>query len=113
MLKKKVPKQLWDYGIKWVCEVMQRTASTSGDLFRRTALEQLTGETPQISECLDFTFYKWCWYNDNTGLGETKLGRWLGVSHHVGSLMLLDTYPERQRHFAYNGIMSHELGDTN
>ena len=32
MLKKKVPKQLWDYGIKWVCEVMQRTASTSRDL---------------------------------------------------------------------------------
>ena len=30
MLKKKVPKRLWDYGIKWVCEVMQRTASTSG-----------------------------------------------------------------------------------
>ena len=22
MLKKKVPKRLWDYGIKWVCEVM-------------------------------------------------------------------------------------------
>ena len=31
MLKKKVPKRLWDYGIKWVCEVMQCTASTSGD----------------------------------------------------------------------------------
>ena len=66
---------------------MQRTASTSGDLSRRTALEQLTGETPEISECLDFTFYKWCWYNDNTRLGETKSGQWLGVSHHVGSLM--------------------------
>ena len=87
MLKKKVPKQLWDYGIKWVCEVMQRTSSTSGGLSRRTALEQLTGETPEISEYLDFTFYDWCWYNDNAGLGETKLGRWLGVSHHVGSLM--------------------------
>ena len=61
MLKKKVPKQLWDYGIKWVCEVMQRTSSTSGDLSRRTALEQLTGETPEISEYLDFTFYDWCW----------------------------------------------------
>ena len=23
MLKKRVPKQLWDYGICWVCEVMQ------------------------------------------------------------------------------------------
>ena len=87
MLKKKVPKWLWDYGIKWVCEVMQHTASTSGDLSGRTTLEQLTGETPEISEYLDFTFYDWCWYNDNAGLGETKLGRWLGVSHRVGSLM--------------------------
>ena len=87
MLKKKVPKRLWDYGIKWVCEVMQCTASTSGDLSGRTALEQLTGETPEISEYLDFTFYDWCWYNDNAGLGETKLGQWLGVSHRVGSLM--------------------------
>ena len=66
---------------------MQRTASTSGELSRRTALEHLTGETPEISEYLDFTFYDWCWYNDNAGLGETKLGRWLGVSHRIGSLM--------------------------
>ena len=87
MLKKKVPKQLSDYSIKWVCEVMQHTASTSGDLSGRTALEKLTGETPEISEYLDFTFYDWCWYNDNAGLGETKLGQWLGVSHCVGSLM--------------------------
>ena len=66
---------------------MQCTASTSGDLSRRTALEQLTGETPGILEYLDFTFYDWCWYNDNAGLGETKFGQWLGVSHRVGSLM--------------------------
>ena len=85
MLKKKVPKQLWDNSIRWVCEVMHHTASTFGDLSRRTALEQLTGETPEISEYLDFTFYDW--YNENVGLGETKLGRWLGVSHRVGSLM--------------------------
>ena len=87
MLKKKVPKRLWDYGIKWVCEVMQCTASTSGDLSGRTALEQLTAKTPEISEYLDFTFYDWCWYNDNAGLGETKLGQWLGVCHCAGSLM--------------------------
>ena len=66
---------------------MQRTASTSGDLSRRTALEQLAGETPEISEYLDFTFYDWCWYNDNAGLGEMKLGCWLGVPHRIGSLM--------------------------
>ena len=66
---------------------MQCTASTSGDLSGRTALEQLTGKTPEISEYLDFTFYDWYWYNDNAGLAETKLGCWLGVSHRVGSLM--------------------------
>ena len=87
MLKQWVPNCLWDYGIRWVCEIMQRTASNSGRLHGRTPLEQLTGETPDISEYLDFSFYDWCWYNDNTGLGGTKLGHWLGVSHHVGSLM--------------------------
>ena len=66
---------------------MQCTASTSGDLSGRTALEQLTGETPEISEYLDFTFYDWCWYNDKAGIGETKLSHWLGFSHRVGSLM--------------------------
>ena len=87
MLKQPVPNRLWDYGICWVCEIMQCTASNSGRLHGRTPLEQLTGEAPNISEYLDFSFYDWCWYNDNAGLGETKLGRWLGVSHHVGSLM--------------------------
>ena len=87
MLKQRVPNRLWDYGIRWVCEIMQCTASNSGHLQGRTLLEQLTGDTPNISEYLDFSLYDWCWYNNNTSLGGTKLGRWLGVSHHVGSLM--------------------------
>ena len=87
MLKQQVPNCLWDYGICWVCEVMQRTASISGCLQGRTPLEQLTGETPNISEYLDFSFYDWCCYNDNACLGETKLGHWLGDLHHVGRLM--------------------------
>ena len=87
MLKQRVPNHLWDYGICGVCKIMQCTASNSGRLHGRTPLEQLTGETPNISEFLDFSFYDWCWYNDNAGRGETKLGRWLGVSYHVGSLM--------------------------
>ena len=35
---------------------MQRTASTSGDLSGRTALEQLTGETPKISGIMILPF---------------------------------------------------------
>lgn len=50
-------------------------------------MEQVTGETPDISEYLDFGFYDWVWYKDNAGVGENSWGRWLGVSHRVGNLM--------------------------
>ena len=36
---------------------------------------------------IDFAFYYWCWYNNNAGLGDTKLVKWMGISHRVGSLM--------------------------
>ncbi len=91
MIKKCVPKQRWDYG----CEVMSLTANSSFALEGRTPLEQLTGETPDVSEYLDFGFYDWKWYKDNTGVGDNMFGRWLGVSHRVGNLMsywILTTY---------------------
>ncbi|KAI2501830.1 Reverse transcriptase (RNA-dependent DNA polymerase) [Fragilaria crotonensis] len=53
----------------------------------RTPLEIITGETPDISEYLDFEFYDWVTFRSNAGLGEVQLGRWLGVSHRVGRLM--------------------------
>ena len=53
----------------------------------RTPVEVLTGETPDISKYLDFGFYDRMWYKENAGIGKTKLARFLGVSHEVGSLM--------------------------
>lgn len=87
MVKKHVPKQLWDYGLWWVCEIQNRTSNTSRGLNGRCPLEMITGESVNISEYLDFGFYDWIWYKDNAGHGETKLGRWLDVSHQVGPLM--------------------------
>ena len=87
MTKKYVPKRLWDYGLRWVVEIMQRTASNAGTLHGRTGLEKVTGETPEISEYIDFGFYDPCWYKENAGMDKTKMGRWLGVSHKTGSLM--------------------------
>ena len=46
VLKKKVRKRLWDYGIKWVCEVMQYTAFTSGYLSGRNALVVMSCSLP-------------------------------------------------------------------
>ena len=68
MHHKRVPKRLWDYGLKWVSEVRVRTSSDAGDLRNRTPLERVTGDTVDISEYLDFGFYDWCWYHENARL---------------------------------------------
>ena len=49
MLIKKVPHRLWYYGLKWVAYIMQRTAGLAGSLHYRNSLEDVTGETPDIS----------------------------------------------------------------
>ena len=40
---------LWSYGIPYVAKIMQITASFASDLHGRTPLEELTGETSDIS----------------------------------------------------------------
>jgi Reverse transcriptase (RNA-dependent DNA polymerase) len=87
MRQKSVPRRLWDYGFRWVCEITSRTANTVFAAEGRTPIEMITGETPDISEWVDFGFYDPVWYRDNAGLAEIKLGRWLGVSHRVGPAM--------------------------
>ena len=66
---------------------MHSTTGSSGYLHYCTSLEEVTGETPDISEYLAFVFYDWCWYNGNSGIGETKLVKWMGVSHRIIRLM--------------------------
>ena len=87
MLKKKVPARLWDYGFTWVCEIENVSANLSKYAEGRTPIEIITGDTPDISEYLDFEFYDWVLFRSNAGLGEVELGRWLGVSHRVGRMM--------------------------
>ena len=94
MLKKKVPVRLWDYGFTWVCETENVCASLSKYGQGRTPLEIITGETPDISEYLDFEFYDWALFRSNAGLGEVELARWLGVSHRVGRMMSYWVLPE-------------------
>ena len=59
IIRTKVPQRLWDYGLKWVADIMQRNYGSAGSLHYRTSLEEVTGETPDISEYLDFEFYEW------------------------------------------------------
>ena len=66
---------------------MQITASFTANLQGRTALEDLPGETADISQYFDFGFYDRDWFKEDGGLGETKLARFLVVSHQVGTLI--------------------------
>jgi hypothetical protein len=52
----------------------------------RTGIERITGETPDISEWLDFDIYAlvWVWDNPIPEINP-RLARWLGVAHRIGS----------------------------
>ena len=87
MIRQKVPKRLWDFGFVWICEISNLTVSSSRYAHGRTPIEILLGDTPDISEYLDFCFYDWVSYRPNPGVGESVIGRWIGVSHKIGQLM--------------------------
>ena len=57
MVRKRIPKQLWSYGIVWVSEIAFLTHTTAGSLGGGIPLQQVTGDTPDISEYLDFGLY--------------------------------------------------------
>ena len=61
---------------------MHTTAGSVVTLHYHAYLEEVTGETHDISEYLDFSFYDWCWYNDNSVVEETKFGK---MDEHISS----------------------------
>jgi hypothetical protein len=95
MIRKRVPNEFWDYGLKWVSETMSLTHTSAGSINGQIPLTHVTGETPDISEYLDFGFYDQIWYKDNAGLSPSEPGRWLGISHRTGRLMCYDVLTQK------------------
>ena len=85
IIKRRVPKRVWDFGIVWEAEIISRICRNA---HTSTGIERITGDTPDISKWLDFEFYDLCWYWDvPNDWDNPKIGRWIGVSHRVGSAM--------------------------
>ena len=83
--KKKMKRCLWDFVLMHQAEVMSRTWNRQTG---RTGVESITGDTPDISEWIDFEMYDKVWYWDSPHQEDNPLpGRWLGVSHQVGSAL--------------------------
>ena len=95
MFRTYCPRALWIYVIPYVANITQITASFAADLQGRAKLEALTGETPYISQYLDFGLYVRVWFKEDEGFGENKKGRFLSVSHHIWSLMSYWVLPAR------------------
>ena len=72
MVRQRVPQEFWDYGMRWVTETSNLTFSSAGSLQGGIPLTEVTGETPDISEYLDFGFYDQVWYKDNACLLYTS-----------------------------------------
>ena len=87
MIRKRVLEEFWDYGCRWVTETSSLTWTSVGGMNGCIPVTDVTGETGDISEYLDFGFYDPVWYKDNAGLSPNKAGRWLGVASRTGRLM--------------------------
>ena len=82
-----MPKEFWDYGMRWVYEIQQHTHMRTHQMYGGVPLEKINVETEDISDYLDFGFYDRVWFHENSGLGERGLGCWLGVLHRTGGAM--------------------------
>ena len=87
MTKKVIPKRLWGFGIVYEVELLSRISRVKG---KWTGYEEVTGQTPDIGEYLDFEFYNIVWWWDqldksNATDDPRRIARWLGISHRVGS----------------------------
>ena len=95
MIRKRIPRELWDYGLRWMSETMSLSHTSAGTLNGHIPLTQVTGETADISEYLDFGFYDEVWFKDNAGTEPFEPGRWLGVSDRTGNLMCYHVLNQR------------------
>ena len=54
MVSKRLPRQLWDYGISWVPKVILMTHFSSKSINVGIPLTNVTGKTVYISKYIDF-----------------------------------------------------------
>ena len=96
MARTNAPKKLWDFCATYTADLRNRLALPLFQLHGRTPIEALTGNTPDISEFLEFDWYQPVWIYDSAPFPEQRrnIGRWLGIAHRVGQAMCYWVLPQ-------------------
>ena len=89
MQKKRVIKKLWDFGLVVESKILTQMARRQD---RHTGYEEVTVQTSEISEWLDFEFYDLVYWYDRLNKPDVsddvrRLVIWIGISHRVRSDM--------------------------
>ena len=82
---KNTPLRLCDHAMLYASELRNLTAPKHIRNRGRTPFELMHGYTPDISEYVTFEWYEPVWYWDPVNIQKQKIGRWLGVSQHIGT----------------------------
>ena len=79
------PIRLFSYALVYACKLRNLTVSNNVSTEGRTPFEIVHGNSPDISEYTTFLWYQIIWYWNPNDVQKQHLGRWLGVSNHIGS----------------------------
>jgi hypothetical protein len=82
MMQSGMPAILWEYGLIYQAQIMSQIAQGPN---ARPGLKRVLGNSVDISEWSDFTFYQLVWFWKAPNLNNNPaIGWWIGVSHQVG-----------------------------
>ncbi len=96
MARTKTPTTLWDFGTFYATDLRNRLAIPLHQLHGCIPYEMLIGNTPDISEFLEYEWYQPVWYFEPTAFPNQRkiLARWIGVTHRVGQAMCYWSLPQ-------------------
>lgn len=102
------PHKLWDFCCLYVVELRNRLARPLPQLHGRTPYEIIAGNTPNISEFLEYEWYQPVWYYEPTVFPnqEKHLARWIGIAHRVGQAMCYWLLPKSGVPIAHTTIQA-------
>lgn len=97
------PAYCWLLALVYVCFVLNHTAV--GSLHWRTAMEKLTGSTPDISSLLCFRFYQPVYYKlddrDFPSESTERLGYFVGIAENVGHALTFKVLTDDTKKIIY------------